>query len=241
VKFRPWLTPHHTGHAALTEALLREVWEFRRGFLDFAPDVDLEAAFRNFTRFFGPNSELVLYRDRDGAIQGMWGWKVRVYEAQGRRHAVFDGEYFYVSPSARGNFVQTRVTLRTFVVMLLRHGSVRGVSAVGTGFPPSFMAVARYAHRYRCLLDDDTWAWERQAIRDRLAETPGADPVTGHVHYSFVSREGRKRPTTAFGREFLAWFEGHAPAWPEGTGMAVIMHVSPASLLRGILRAAWRR
>lgn len=239
MKLRPWLTAHFIPSDALTEERLREVWEFRRGFIDFAADVDIEAAFRSFQRFFGPGSELVLYRDRSGAIQGMWAWKVRTYEDG--RHTVFNGEYFYVSPRARGNFVQTRVTLRTFLVMLWRYGSFGGVSAVGTGFPPSFMAVARYAHRYRCLLDGDTWSWERQAILDRLAETPNADLETGHVHYPFVSRDGRRVPTTAFGREFLAWFERHAPAWPQGAGMAVIMHVSPMSLLRGVIRAMRRR
>lgn len=219
----------------VSEALLREMWEFRLSIISLRPEVTRETDWIAFRSYFQPGVEVITMRNRKGELRGIFGWSLRTVDDGQEKHVVVDAEYGFVHASARGSIIVPAAIFRIWSKAAIT-GRSRIIYLLSSGYPSSVLAFGRLCDHVVSLNDAHTSPWERQIITDYCAENDCIDPSRSILRMRTIPLEKRRIPRSERSRELLTWYEAQVPNWEDGFGLVYVVRFDPLAIVRSWIR-----
>jgi hypothetical protein len=177
----------------VSEALLREMWEFRLSIISLRPEVTRETDWIAFRSYFQPGVEVITIRNRKGELRGIFGWSLRMVDDGQEKHVVIDAEYGFVHTDARGSFIVPAAIFRIWSKAAITARS-RIIYLLGSGYPSGVLAFGRLCDHLVSLNDAHIWPWEKRIIAEYCAENDCHDTARGILRMRTIPLEKRRIP-----------------------------------------------
>ncbi len=220
---------------ALTDEVVRELWELRLTYLTLSKSREEDWAF--FRAFLSrDDASAFVFRDPDGVVQGFFTIALLPMEIDGTRGLLMYSKYFYFHTAYRGHPMSTIAPWVLLPIAVKRYG-LRWLYFCTTTFPQSFVSLSRGSGNAYALRDADIPTWQRKAL-SRFAETFYPDdfvPDRGIITRQNVADENG----VARGREAEALrerYEALNPRWREGESLPIIFRVDGTLIATNVRR-----
>lgn len=233
--------------AALPQHELRELWEFRAGFLDLKSTVDPEADFTAFAALVRDGWVWRL-RESDGRLLAVLVTLVHVETHAGREFVHLNFEYAFFGGESRRSYATRMAFVTTLTrVFLLARG--RPVYLCTAAYPGAAASLGECFPLWLPGAEEGMSPWERGARAAIGARYPGYDKDSGLVSMRTLPRERTRPPSRPDAKTVWDAYLRCCPRWAEGITVFCFGRITvlqflrstfryvPAMLLKGLFRS----